>query len=87
MPVKRRANKRRIDPAVELEAWGPFFESGLPGFAGDLEELGHHDQEAMRAAAPDAWSRLGRLFLDRRERADQPWALREFGAPEAVSCR
>ena len=40
---------------------------------------------AARAAASDAWQRLGRLFLDRGLGCvfnGKPWALQQFGEPE-----
>ena len=99
MPVKRRNPKHRITPEAEMEAWSMMFECGHDWF-GDLEPFGFggrdYDEEA-RDAAPQAWARLGELFLERREPtpfdtrpvpphlvgvvSKKPWALYEFGEP------
>jgi len=57
-------SKRRLDPVAEAELWATLFATGWD-FFGDLKDLGIHDDEAARAALPEAWARLGRIFLDR----------------------
>lgn len=92
MPVKRRPGKRRIGDAAEVEAWSELFTCGYDYF-GDLRPYGFHgagdaDREA-RAAAPEAWKRLGKVYLEtvwaNRNRSDgqrqMPWAVQEFGKP------
>jgi hypothetical protein len=77
MPVKRR-----LGPAAEVEAWSEIFQCGYD-FFGDLEPLGFKGGDAdraARAAAPEAWARLGALCLETH--ADRkPWALEKFGQP------
>ena len=82
MPVKRRRPKRRADPETEMMLWAELFETGQEGFAGDLEELGFHSILQARAAAPDAWARLGGLFLATQHPEGPVWALEQFGAPQ-----
>jgi hypothetical protein len=82
MPVKRRVSKRRLSPEDEMKAWSELFDVGYDFFQ-DLELLGLSEREA-RAAAPEAWRRLGHLFLDQWKPTDAravPWALEEFGEP------
>ena len=84
MPPKRRPGKRRLDPETELEAWSMVFACGHDYF-GDLPRIGvpmdEHGHGPERAAAEEAWHRLGARFLV--EKADPvqgtPWALSEFG--------
>jgi hypothetical protein len=78
MPVRRRMPKVRVDPAELLEAWGPYFEFGQPGFAGELEELVGEPAAAVRGA----WREFGAEFMRTRQ-ADcrTPWAVKQFGAP------
>ena len=87
MPVKRRTEKRRLDPAAELDAWSGAFQSHWTYF-GELEEIGVETNaygQPDRAVAEAAWRRLGVRFL--AERRDPvlgtPWALTEFGEPHA----
>lgn len=84
--AKRRTPKRRISDAAELAAWSELFASGYD-FFGDLEPFGFtrddSDREA-RAAAREAWKRLGEAFM--ATRAALPgvaslWALDTFGRP------
>lgn len=88
MPVKRRLSKRKLSTAAELAAWSELFTTGYD-FFDDLEPFGfphiHDADRAARAAAPEAWSRLGETFMmtwepDPRVR-EEPWALEEFGKP------
>jgi hypothetical protein len=92
MPVKRRQGKRRLGEAAELEAWGELFTCGYD-FFGDLEPFGFpggDTDRAARAAAPQAWKRLGIAYLetawaDRYKGSGQrqtPWAVEEFGYPK-----
>jgi len=87
MPVKKRATKRRLDPVAEAQLWATMFTTGWD-FFGDLKDVGIDDTDAARTAAPDAWRRLGRNYLNRDMGADYncgtlgSWALREFGEPE-----
>lgn len=82
MPVKRRASKRRVDPRAEVEAWETVFECEYD-FFGDLEPWGFTSDEEKYAAAPDAWQRLGAMFLETYDNPDKPipWALEAFGPP------
>jgi len=91
MPVKRRISKRRLGNADELGAWGELFSSGYD-FFGDLDVLGFSANDAdraARAAAPEAWARLGEAFMATWEPdppvREEPWALQEFGKPREVS--
>ena len=91
MPVKRRRGKRKLDPVTEAQAWACAFHCGHD-FFGDLAEYGFPqgpgDDRAIQAAMPEAWGRLGRIFLDRGMGDDfngEPWALEQFGEPE--TCR
>jgi hypothetical protein len=94
VPVKRRADKRRVSPEAELQMWSHLFQWGSDGF-GDLDQLFPSskpgiptDEAAARAAAPDVWRRLGRRYLNGLGLRDEtPWALRELGSPEDVPCR
>ncbi len=86
MAAKRRNPKRRLTPDAELEAWEMVFASGWD-FFDDVGRLGvpMEDHRPDRAAAEDAWNRLGARFL--AAKADPvggtPWALAEFGEPHA----
>ena len=87
MPVKRRTAKRRMTPAAELAEWHSWFECGV-AFDGELDPLGFRTHEQMEAAAPEAWGRLGELFMAAWEPTDvrqTPWALEQFGEPK--TCR
>jgi hypothetical protein len=88
MPVKRRADKRRIDPVAEADAWEQVFDAEFD-FFGDLRafggvELDDYGRPAL-AVANAAWRRLGGLFLERRtpDSCRVPWALAQFGDPHA----
>jgi hypothetical protein len=86
LPVKRRIAKRRISTEAELKAWDMMFSCGYDFFS-SLEDLGYRNEAEARAAAPEAWKRLGRAFLaeydDSGERAIHgvPWAEEQFGVP------
>lgn len=86
MPQNRRRTKRRADPVSEVEAWAATFAGGWDVF-GDLRPFGLGTPAAIREAAPDAWRRLGRLYIDRDLGADfnsgtgGSWALTKFGQP------
>ena len=86
MPAKRRHSKRRVGPLAEAEAWTATFAGGWDIF-GDLKAHGLDTPEAIRAAAPGAWRRFGRLYVDLDLGAHfncgtgGSWALREFGEP------
>jgi hypothetical protein len=93
MPVKRRVSKRKtLSPAVELTAWGELFTTGDDTF-GELDLVGFawtaDGERAARAAAPEAWHRLGEAFMAKWEPdpgvRDEPWALQRFGKPWEVS--
>ena len=62
MPVKRRNAKRRLSAEAELEAWADMFESGYD-FFGDLNVFDIMTDAEGRAAAAEAWRRLGAAFL------------------------
>ena len=84
MPVKRRRTKRRLDPRAELEAWADYFDLGI-AFTCSWEDVGLSSEAEMREAAPAAWGRVGRAFLDGGmswNNSGIPWALEEFGEPE-----
>ncbi len=89
MPRRHRQAKRRVAPEAEAEAWATLFATGYD-FFGALKEWGFERElfapgTAARAAAPEAWARLGRIFLDRRMGDGfngEPWALKQFGEPE-----
>jgi len=88
MPRRQRQAKRRASPEAELEAWATLFATGHDFFS-DLKEWGFVRESfapgtAARAAAPEAWKRLGRIFLDRGlgdAFNGEPWALKQFGEP------
>jgi len=88
MPVKRRVPKGKIGPAAELAAWSELFETGYD-FFGDLEPLGFNGSSdadrASRAAAKEAWERLGGLFMQTWQPEpngrQKPWAFEEYGEP------
>lgn len=91
MPRKQRRSKRRLDPVAEAEAWACAFATGHD-FHGDLEPFGFPwggaEADAMRAAMPAAWARLGRLYLDydmgrgfAPHDRGEPYALMQFGEP------
>jgi hypothetical protein len=86
MPVKRRAAKRRLDLAAELQAWSMVFACGRDYF-NDLPSIGvlTDGSRPDRAAAEDAWRRLGARFLAEPQdpHLTPAWALKEFGEPHA----
>lgn len=85
MPVKRRITKRRITPEAEIKAWSMMFESGHDFFH-ELRDFGIDSDEAARKAAPKAWMRLGRDYMQTRQpdpARQVPWALLKFGNPVA----
>jgi hypothetical protein len=75
--------KRRVDPAIELQDWENWFEWGREGFAGELWDYGLRTTEDTLAAMPEAWPRLGAMFLDQRKPNFRPvpYALEHFGDP------
>lgn len=89
MPRRQRQAKRRNSPEIEAEAWATLFATGRD-FFDDLKEWGFRRElfapgTAARAAAPEAWKRLGRIFLDRGLGDGflcETWALKQFGEPE-----
>ena len=89
MPVRRRRPKRRHSVEAELESWRCLFECGHDFFS-DLEEFGFATEPAARAAAPEAWDRLGAFLMGswRPEgpppHRQVPWAFEQFGAPSAA---
>jgi hypothetical protein len=86
MPVKRRAEKRRLDPAAELKAWSMTFACGCDYFD-DRPRIGvpmdSTGSRPDREAAQDAWRHLGERFLAEPQdpHLTPSWALREFGQP------
>jgi hypothetical protein len=86
MPVKRRRPKRRLDDAAELAVWFDVFETGF-AFFGEFEAvtgIPTTDIAAVRAAASEAWRRLGNAFLAQwTPTLSQPvaWAAAELGVP------
>lgn len=101
MPAKRRTAKRRLAPHAELLAWSGLFRCGYDYFrALDRERRWPSTDTAdqsKRAAAPEAWKRLGGAFLDLWEsgglpslprdtgKGGLPWALVQFGDPRHAS--
>lgn len=83
MPVKRRKAKVRAD---DLAAWETAFISEFD-FFGDLERAGIDTDAYGRPSREDleaAWHRFGEAFLDQyNDPHVKPWALREFGVPNA----
>ena len=83
MPVKRRKSKRRMSPIAEAEAWAMAFRSGHD-FLCDLDTFGLETDKQVTAAMPEAWARLGRIFIDHglgEESNGPPFALEQFGEP------
>lgn len=81
MPVKRRLEKRRRDPAAEAEAWESTFQSGWDFFS-DLPELGVATDaygRPDRDEAESAWRRLGHIYLANANERAGCWALETFG--------
>jgi hypothetical protein len=85
MPVKRRNGKRRVDDVAMLAAWEQVFQCGYDFF--DEAGWGHREHTPeFRPAAQEAWARYGRRYLDTWQPTDvrdEPWALEEFGEPDA----
>ena len=78
------------DQAAELKAWRMTFRGGFD-YLRALPKIGvpiDAKHQPDRAAAENAWRRLGRAFLDWA--AEQPphplpsWAERQFGNPDQV---
>ena len=82
MPVRARRSKRRTSHVAELDAWETLFATGYDYFD-DLGFGGRRGTERARAAAADAWRRLGARFLANRTDgwSCEPWALQTFGEP------
>ncbi|WP_167458633.1 hypothetical protein [Mesorhizobium kowhaii] len=84
MATKRTPLRRRqIGSAAELAAWSDAFTCEFD-FFNDLEPFGLFTDAEVKAAAPEAWKRLGGAFLASWKPTDTretPWALDEFGAP------
>ena len=79
MPIKRRASKRRIDPAAEIEIFASVFESGFDLFSDASDHLGltepvhirwddqrENGERLWREAIGSAWHRLGSHFIAQR---------------------
>ena len=89
MPVKRKRSKRRVDPVAEAEAWATAFASGHD-FFNDLAPFGI-EGAAIREAMPEAWSRLGKIYIDRNlgagfapHDAGELYALVTFWRPQEM---
>lgn len=84
MPVKRRVNKRRVDPDLAREFWEGVLSSGHD-FFGDAAELGISTDEygrPSRAEAEAAWRQYGPNMAAEAGRCDAAlWAATEFGPP------
>ena len=90
MPVKRRATKRRVDPAREYMIWESVLTSGRDFFH-ELHELGVTQDEhgPEREPALTAWLTHGPRIVAERDPSLWPaWAEEEFGRPwEVEACR
>jgi hypothetical protein len=78
MPAKRRKPKRR--PGDNVDDWFVYFWTGTDY----CHDLPFTTDEEARAAAPDAWRRLGATFLanpGHDPAGTIPWALRTLGEP------
>jgi hypothetical protein len=89
MPVKKRLGKKRIGETEECALWADLFATGYSAFfAGDLEDLNFPDKYAANRAAPEAWTRLGRIYMETiwptlgKPAALRPWAYEVFGPPK-----
>jgi hypothetical protein len=86
MPAKRRLAKRKISELDEAKLWSQLFTHGYD-FFNNYPNLGFPHEYAMNLAAPEAWRRLGELYLAEilptldRPPALMPWALSTFGRP------
>ena len=83
MPVKRRADKRRVSPEREYEAWAPVFNAGYD-FFDDLPAIGLTPDAYSRVAADmarDPWARFGERYLAEHPHGNTSWAEQEFGRP------
>jgi hypothetical protein len=79
-----RRSKRRMAPLHEAELWRCFFKTGSDLLC-ELRWAIFESDASIRAAEPDAWKRLGRIYLDNGLgddlNGDHEWALAEFGEP------
>ena len=91
MPRKRRTDKRRADPALEYEIWGPIFASGFDHFD-DLPALGlpKTSCEIPLDLARVPWATYGERWLSDPEHGacrdpgqGIPWAEERMGRPWA----
>lgn len=85
MPIKRRNEKRRVDPVREFEIWDSILTSGID-FFGELPDLGLAALDAYGTPplveARLAWRRFGaRILAEGKVKDMAPWALMEFGEP------
>jgi len=75
-----------------MHAWGELFACGYD-FFGDLKPLGFPSDDAdraARAAAPEAWRRFGKPWLESGAhkgpgQPETPWAVAEFGYPRGYN--
>ena len=94
MPVKRRIEKRRIDPQAELKIWANVFGHGCDWFSEVADHTGltepvhvrwdHERAQAevlWRAASEEAWARLGERYLPSHDGDEMAWAEEQFGRP------
>lgn len=83
MPVRAKRNKRRA--TARAPEWEMVFVSGHDYF-GELSEAGIATDaygRPDRAVAEEAWRRFGSAFLCMHDGAVKPWALEQFGEPDA----
>jgi len=86
MPLKRRVDKRRIDPRADMEAWSSTFDCGVT-FDGDLDPVGIPTAIGRPTSAEieQAWHRLGSAYIAERGHETGHgaplWCLRQFGEP------
>lgn len=87
MPVKKRADKRRMSYQQYWDIWSIVLASGrdffgeLPGIGVKVDEYGRPDREA----AADAWAALGEEVIRKNAIAGRTWGEIEFGRPWEAS--
>lgn len=83
MPIRRRKSKRRI--GASAPEWAGAFTSHYD-FFDELPPVGVPTDQYGRPSLEDAeraWHQFGEQFLATYDEPFEPWALREFGPPNA----